>query len=267
MAGGGGPANDFVGTRLNSDGSVDRGYGGEGTAIADFGEQERVYAAALQPDGKLIVAGESNSTTASHMAVARFTAAGKLDPTFDPGRPDGDGKKLFPVTSDGPPLRAVAVLVQPDGRIVLAGPGPGPASSMGVTRLTDAGSVAGDRYPEQSRSEIALARFDSDGKLDKSFDGDGKAGLGSSREEDVQDVLVQPDGRVVVAGTSRSPGYDMATTRFKSDGTPDTSWGGDGRAFAELDGGSQTGASALQPDGRFVVAGISVEGLDGPRRT
>jgi uncharacterized delta-60 repeat protein len=97
--------------RLNPDGSPDRGFDGDGAAVADFGGSEWLSAAALQPDGKIVVAGGQ--------AVARLTAAGALDPTFGPGGEDGDGKTI--VTAGQDSLTVNAVVAQADGKLALAG--------------------------------------------------------------------------------------------------------------------------------------------------
>jgi uncharacterized delta-60 repeat protein len=291
VVGNGGPADDFVVTRLNPEGSRDGSYDGDGTAVVDFGNQEHANAAALQPDGKLIVAGESQSGTGDAVAVARLNPNGTLDATFDPGGPEGDGKKLLTGGQGASLINATAVLVQPDGRIVLAAKGYSDDYDMAVTRLTPTGAVdgtvwdrgrfdaqaiphagalapdgkivvAGTKHPDGSPSEIALARFDSDGKLDKTFGGTGKVTFASAGDELVEAVLVQPDGRIVVAGAAGASGYEMVVTRFNRDGTPDTSWDGDARAFADFDGPSIGAAAALQPDGKIVVAGTSLNEVD-----
>jgi uncharacterized delta-60 repeat protein len=131
---------DFVITRLNRDGSFDTSFDGDGTVGIDFGGGDYAQAVALAPDGRIVVAGYTSGTFAT--AVARLNTDGSLDATFDPGGADGSGKKTF--SKD----RANAVLVAPDGKIILAGSG-GPNFDFAVTRL------------------------DPDGALDTSFDGDG----------------------------------------------------------------------------------------------
>ena len=289
---GNGQANDFVVVRLNRDGSRDAAWGDDGKAIVDFGGLEHGNAAALQRDGKLVVAGRSDSQDGSNaMAVARFDKRGELDPTFDPGGPDGDGKKLLAGPPGASQYDAAAVLVQRDGRIVLTGQGYGDNYDIAVTRLTSSGAVdgtewdrgafdgqalafggaltpggkvvvAGTLHPESGPSEIALARFGGDGKLDTSFGGAGKVTFASGGSEEVTGVAVQPDGRIVVVGTTTAARPRLVVTRFGRDGEPDASWDHDGRAFAGFAGGSLGGAIALQPDGKVVAVGLSVDGLD-----
>ncbi len=289
---GNGAANDFAVTRLGSDGTIDRGYGNNGTAVADFGDDDRAQAAALQPDGKVVVVGKSVSATMGDpTAVARFDASGKLDATFDPGGTDGDGKKLLP-NGPGDPG---AVLVQPDGRIVIAGShysGGVVDTEMAVVRLTTTGAVdgtewdygrfdaravtrdaaltsdgkivlAGELQPDEKPREIALTRFESDGKLDKTFGGTGKVTFASDASEEVADVLVQPDGKVVVTGSrSKSGLFEGVVTRVDRDGKPDASWGREAQAFVDFESQSYATAAALQPDGKVVVVGLDAAEVD-----
>jgi uncharacterized delta-60 repeat protein len=287
---GNGAANDFAVTRLSAEGAIDRGYGNNGTAVADFGEDDRALAAALQPDGKVVLVGESVSM-GDTTAVARFDANGKLDAGFDPGGTDGDGKKLLP-NGPGDPE---AVLVQPDGRIVVAGSrstGEIVDTEMAVVRLTTTGAVdgtewdygrfaaravtrtaaltpdgkivlAGELQPDNQPREIELTRFDANGKLDKTFGGTGKATFASDASEEVADVLVQPDGKVVVTGSrSKSGFFEGVVTRVQSDGKPDPTWGRGAQAFVDFESQSFAMAAAREPDGKVVVVGLEAAEVD-----
>jgi len=94
------PATDFVVRRLLADGSPDRSFDGDGTAIADLGALEEVYGAALHPDGSIIVVGRSAAGIDAHGAMARFTSSGRLDPAFSPGGTQGDGRALLASMTD-----------------------------------------------------------------------------------------------------------------------------------------------------------------------
>ena len=140
---------DFAIWRLNTDGSLDRGFDGDGTVAISFGTQDAVNAAALQPDGKIVVAGSTYyAQTRTDMAVARLNTDGSLDKTFDPGGPDGDGKKVLSTESD---ISATAVAVQPDGRILLAGAGTG-VGTFSLTRLDSKGAVDGTVFEDPPAS-------------------------------------------------------------------------------------------------------------------
>ena len=119
---------NFVVTRLNPDGSSDASFSGDGAASADFGAADQVNGAALQADGKIVVAGVTEpSGVHSDVAVARFNPNGTLDSSFD-----GDG--MATIDYFGGVDAAEAVVVQPDGKIVLAGYGSSARCFM-LTRL------------------------------------------------------------------------------------------------------------------------------------
>ena len=270
--------------QLDADGARDQGFGTQGAAVADFGGEDRALAAALQADGKIVVAGQSRTQNTIRPVIARFTREGSLDPTFDPGGADGDGRKILAGTAIQSEIKVV--LVQPDGKLVLAGDGYGDGKpEMAVVRLTRGGAVDGTTYARGTfasdahvkaaaltaggdlvvagdvagpdRSKIALARFGPDGELVDTF---GKAGTkvhDSGQNELVSAVLEQPDGKLVVAGTTGTTEQQMAATRFDRDGAPDGSFGDEGRALPGYDGLSGTLAATLQPDGKILIAGIA----------
>jgi uncharacterized delta-60 repeat protein len=87
VAGGGAAAGSFCVARLRTNGALDTTFGSGGKRVIDFGgDDESVYGAALQPDGKIVLAGASDL----RVAVARLNPNGSLDTTFS-----GDGKKIF----------------------------------------------------------------------------------------------------------------------------------------------------------------------------
>jgi uncharacterized delta-60 repeat protein len=292
VVGTGGSTNDFTVTRLRSNGGIDTSYGTNGTASADFGERDMAHAAALQADGKLVVAGSSDTTERNALAVARFDANGKLDPTFSPGGTDGDGKKLIDSLVGERQFDAIEVLVQSDGRLVLVGGGYQDNWDVGITRLTAAGEadgttwerfdyddaqvtpydaaltpdgkivVAATRHPELAPRQIAVARFEGDGRLDKTFGGTGKVTFTSESRDEAAGVVVQRDGKIVVAGTASTTDARMVVTRFNQNGTPDRSWDGDGRAFAGFESQSFATDVALQPDGKVIAVGVEAAGID-----
>ena len=180
--------------RFNADGTVDTGFGFNGAVSADFGSNsEAAFDLAVQADGKIVLVGKS----ANNLALARFNADGSLDTSFD-----GDGllvTDIVPGTESGQ-----SVLVQPDGRIVVAGV----SSSSGS-------------------NDFALARYNADGSLDTSFDGDGLLVTDFDAGDDqAYSVLLQADGRIVVAGYAMIGGdRNFALARYNPDGSPDLAFG------------------------------------------
>lgn len=108
--------------------------------------------------------------------------------------------------------------------------------------------------------DVALARFNADGTADASFNGTGTWTTQLSALTDLfEDVLVQPDGKIVAAGGTRAgPTDDFVTLRLNSDGSIDNNFDVDGMVITDIDGGSDGGrALVLQNDGKLVVAGVA----------
>src|SRR5205823_7881772 len=132
---------------------------------------------------------------------------------------------------------AYALVLQPDGKIVLAG----------------------STQDSSLRDEFALVRYLPDGSLDGAFGSGGKVTTDVSQYEDYADALaLQPDGQLVASG----PAWDAANPRFavvryNVDGTLDGSFGSSGIASTGVGGFSETLGMALQPDGRIVAVGLA----------
>ena len=147
------------------------------------------------------------------------------------------------ITLSGDSL-GIAGLQQPDGKLLVVGstemPGP--------------------------HSDFAVLRLNVDGTLDATFGADGVAtvdfnGIG----DDANVVLLQPDGKIVAAGSAETSeaNFDIALARFNGNGTLDTTFGTDGRATLDLGGGHEFAAGAvLVQGGRIVVAGTSDANVD-----
>ena len=202
--------------------------------VAFAGKAEHGFDVAIQANGKIVMAGDSDSAGTGDFALARYNADGSLDPTFS-----GDGR----VTTDfGGSDSASAVAIQPNGKIVAAGYAPG---------------------------GFAVARYNADGSLDRSFSDDGMqtTDFGSPRGV-AEGVAVQPDGRIVVAGWTgnASNDDDMALARFNANGSLDSSFSGDGRQTTAFGAGNQDYANdvAVQANGKLVLAGYTFNQATGP---
>ncbi len=217
--------------RLLAMGDLDLSLDGDGKAITDFGgRSDLAYAVAVQSDGKIVVAGRSYNGANYDFALARYNGDGSLDTSFS-----GDGKVITDFGGDAD--WGFSVALQSDGRIVTAG------------YATTGGKI-----------DFALARYNSDGSLDTSFDGDGKltTALGSAADI-ARSVAVQSDGKIVVAGySSNGSNHDFALVRYHADGSLDTSFDGDGKVITDLGAlDNRLFSMALQSDGKIVVAGDS----------
>jgi len=141
--------------------------------VVDFGSgNDESYAVAMQSDGKIVVAGYSFNGTNQDFAVMRFNADGTPDTSFD-----GDGAVTTPIAGGND--QAIAVAIQSDGKIVVAG-------------FADVGG--GD-------NDFALVRYNTDGSLDLPFGSGGKVTtpiLGT--DDQARAVAIQDDGMIVLAG-------------------------------------------------------------------
>ena len=215
--------------RFNPDGSLDSDFSGDGKVLTQVaGSEDIAYAIALQPDGKLVVAGYTDSE-GWDFSLARFNPDGSLDETFS-----GDGLVITQVSSGDAVIKDV--VIQADGKIVVAGEAEGVITS-----------------------DFALARYNADGSLDTSFDGDGWLTTDIAFGEDYASaMLLQPDGKIVVAGYSYNSGYNFALARYNPNGSLDTTFDGDGKLTTDFSAGTDYASDvALQADGKIVLSGSS----------
>ncbi len=182
---------DFAIARYNEDGSLDNSFGTGGKTTISFGTNNDVVAksVAIQPDGKIVVAGYAGNGINYDFAVVRLNGNGSLDAAFDS---DGIATSAIGISND----EAYGVSVQDDGKILIAG-----------SSIID------------SHSEFAILRYNSDGSLDTSFDTDGKVttsfGAGSS---DGKSVTLQADGKILVSGSYLDGVYKFAVARYIESG-------------------------------------------------
>jgi uncharacterized delta-60 repeat protein len=231
---------DFALARYNKDGSLDKTFGDKGKITTDFyGGIDDVFGLVIQPDGKIIAVGRAISRiTYDDFALARYNPDGSLDETFGTG-----GKVVTDFFGINDQARTLAL--QPDGCILVAG--------------TVGDSVRDFRL-------FALARYLSDGSLDRTFGG-GKITTDLGGITSVASaVAVQKDGKIVLAGTSlrssSTSSSDFALVRYDRDGAVDSGFGEGGLVTADLGGGGNAAlAMAIQKNGKIVVAGQAMYGL------
>lgn len=212
-----------------ADGDLDPSFGDGGFVVTDLGMGELPGCVALQPDGKILVAGDrrDSSVPRSDFAAVRYLPDGALDPSFGIGG--------FVLTDVGSIEGARGIALQPDGKIVLAG---------------------------FSDGDLALVRHLPDGSLDPAFGVGGvvRTDFGAGSRDEASVVGLLPDGRIVAAGSSSS---DFALARYLPDGSLDASFGVGGRVVTDASGdgnGDAARAMVLLPDGRAVVTGTSSSG-------
>lgn len=200
----------FAAARLTSGGTLDTTFNATGKTTLTFnpGGADQANAVAVQADGKIVLAGSAGLSAASaafNFGVARLNANGSPDTAFN-----GTGKTTVSFGAGAlDTSEANAVALQADGKIVAAG-----HSSPGG---------AGSKDPA---SDFAVARLTTDGKPDASFNG-GHVTVGftlsASNNADVaRGVAIQPDGRIIVAGSVETAHNvdDFAVVRLQGDKAP-----------------------------------------------
>ena len=231
---------NFELVRYNGDGSLDGSFGNGGRVTTGFGTIEQGfswaqgYALAVQPDGKLVVAGQAYINAGFDAALARYESNGTLDTSFGNG-----GKVITDLGGGNDWMNSVAVL--PDGKIVAAG---------------QANIVRGFGF--------AVVRYESNGRLDTSFGNGGTTTTdfflldqGFSVAQ-ASALAVLPDERIVVGGRAyHDGGFHYALARYNFDGTLDGSFGTGGKVTNDFGRDyEQVRSIAAQPDGKFVMAGV-----------
>jgi uncharacterized delta-60 repeat protein len=220
----GSTSGDAAVARLFADGRLDPSFDGDGVRTINSGGNEYVSDVELQADGKIVVAGRTS--VADDGAVYRLNADGSLDSTFD-----NDGA----VGLDSGAWETInALAIQRDGKIVVAG----------YTTATDG---------------AAVYRLNGDGSLDTTFDGDAALGINAGLSSYAEDLAVQADGRILVAG---SGGFDAIVARLERSGALDPTFGDAGIARVDYGGSDYANRIALLPDGRILGAGSTSVGAD-----
>ncbi len=220
----------FVLVRYTPNGSLDTTFGTNGKVMIDFGGSNNAYSSAIQPDGKIVIAGKGgNGSNNSDFALARYKSDGSLDTSFGP-----DGKIM---TDFGISDAIDSVAIQPDGKIVVLGH----VYYGGLFVNTD----------------LVIARYNSDGSLDNTFGTGGRiiADFGGGRDIGYS-VVIQPDEKIIVSGGSfyGSPpswtSYNFFLMRYSTNGSIDTNFGTNGNIIADFGG-----SLAIQSDGKIILAG------------
>lgn len=224
-------------------GDLDPSFSGDGKVITDlFGGGDTAHDVVVQPDGKVIVAGEAAVNVAGqpivHFAAVRYNPDGSLDDgsvnDTTPGDKFGTGGKVRYPAQEGAAAHAVAV--QKDGRIVLAGE----SFRTGIAGVT---------------TRWQFMRLNKDGTLDQSFGSGGYSSALPGTGTALNDMTLQPDGKIVVAGAY---GGNLAVGRLNPNGAFDPSFGG-GAGYATTDFGGTDVAAGLALDhlGNVVAAGYT----------
>jgi uncharacterized delta-60 repeat protein len=284
-------------SRFLANGAPDPSFADNGQAVIKTEGALAGEGVAVQPDGKVVVVGISNAGGGEAATVWRLTAGGELDPTF--GASTTGTTNLLTGTLNA----ADAVAIQPDGKIVVAGTiETAPPQKVGVWRLTASGAldpefgsggvaeisdshedvakaiaiapegkivVAGSTTNASTPTDAVVWRLTTAGARDTTFDTDGQADVDAGGVEVANAVAVQPDDKIVLAGSSSvgAHGSEAVVWRLTPDGGTgatngalDPTFDTDGAAGIENGGFANARAIALQPDGKILLAGVSQVG-------
>jgi uncharacterized delta-60 repeat protein len=217
--------------RYNANGSLDSTFNGNGRVVTNLGGSVEVAKAVAVRNGKIIVAGYSNTLGTQDFVVLRYTGNGTLDTTFN-----STGRRVTDLGGDD---RAAALALQGD-EIVVAG----------------ATNVFGT-------FDFALVRYTSTGSLDTTFDLNGQKITSFGKDDRATAVTIQNDGKIVAAGYSNTLGtFDFAVARYTRTGSLDVTFDGDGKKLTSFGKDDRANAVTIQSnDGsnneKIVAAGWS----------
>jgi uncharacterized delta-60 repeat protein len=281
-------ANFFI-TRLLPNGQPDQTYGINGQVEMDFANRnDSPYACALQPDGKLLVAGETSDSIYDAAIVARFNTDGSLDHTFGQ-----NGYRLFNPGNDEDVFYSILLL--PDGKILLGGstydtnaPGgldlllvqlnpdgsedsgfgnngfvitdvtQGLEAILSLARQAD-GKIVAVGANAVFNYDMQLERYTAKGAIDSSFANNGVlvVSLPNGTEDVAYSVAIQPDQKIVFCGSTQKNGTTTGSAtlmRLNSDGSFDPAFGNNGQVLTDFGFFEYARSLALQPDGKILVA-------------
>ncbi len=282
---------DFVIIRYNADGSLDTSFDTDGFVRTDFaGDTDRLTGLKIQPDGKILAAG--NTAFPKRIALARYNPDGSLDNTFD-----ADGKVDFPLFSSIHSTTINDVALLSNGGIVIVGStvdffqgdySPvvvclNPNGSLNTNFDGDGSAVIANLATDDIFYGVAIqpnnkivavgvietrgmldyralvVRYNPDGTLDPSFNGDGIVitADGPFATSGLVDVAIQSNGKIVAFGGFYG---DFLLARYNPDGTLDNSLFGNGGIVAtdfSNNSGDFPSRLLIQPDGKIVAAGYT----------
>ena len=285
---------DVIVARYLQDGTQDPSFGPGGTAIIDLGGNEDARAVALQPDGKIVIAGSTDLGGDNQVFVARLDALGGLDTA---GFGVGGIRYIDPTGNND---AANQVFIEDDGSITIGGAANGTAgidetsvdsSRFFVARVNSSGNIdtnygtssgwtimpgtmdniyRGGTHFDDGRIMLGgndsydaiVASFDADGQPDPAFGGgSGRVAIDLGGDDYAQSVIAAPDGGVFVGGNTDAvdPDFDISAFKLTASGGLDSSWGdGDGISdFISIGVGpfDDTFGVTLQASGRLLVFG------------
>jgi len=282
---GSGTGYDFALARYNSDGSLDTSFGTDGKVTTDFGSSyDHANGVAIDADRRIVVVGASFQSTSYDFALARYNSDGSLDTSFGTGGKVTtdfnssynyahgvaiDGGKIVLVGRTGDDFAVARYNSNGSLDVTFGGDGKvttdfGGAFACALDVAIDGGKivVAGCSRQGGTGEDFALARYNSNGSLDTTFDGDGKVTTDFGGSVDVANgVAVDAAGKIVVAGYSYQGEAGLQTdfglARYNADGSLDTTFGTGGLVTTDFGFNDTACGVAIDGDGKIVLGGHS----------
>ena len=225
---------------------LDSSFGLAGLNLNSLGDMVQMSSLAglvTLPDGHLLtvgnLAGSGASTGIGDIGVVRLNDIGAADPSFGAGNGLATVAIIVPHTVS-------AMLVQPDGKILLAGTRPASAD------------------PANIGNSLFVMRLNADASIDKTFGNAGEVTIAFGGDDLLSQLAIQADGKIVVAGSTRFTqsasllpvSSELAVVRLNADGGWDTAFGSNGELLVSSTGNDWTTAGiAIQADGKIIVDG------------
>ncbi len=234
---GNGTDNDFALIRYNTNGSLDSTFENDGIVTTSVGlGHDEAYSLAIQNDGKIVLAGYVDSTSFGHkFALVRYNPDGSLDSNFD-----SDGKVTTSIGNIDD--YAYSIAIQSDNKILVAG------NSNNGTNL-----------------DFCIVRYNTNGSLDITFDGDGKVTTDINASNDFgKSIALQSDGKIVFTGFSFIGSCSvLVLARYNINGSLDNTFDNDGKVTTSI-GCLEDEAHELtiQSDGKILVVGSTFNGTN-----
>ena len=222
---------------LAANGGPDSSFGSAGLFTSDD-TGAAAHAVAVQPDGKVVIAGQRGGPTAQVFLIGRqLEPDGAPDPAFNA---NGGGARIAAQFSDKPMDIARAVAIRADGKIV----------------------VAGETNSGLNPPNFGLLRLTPDGYLDRPFGISSIVSADFGAIERGHAMALAPDGKIVVVGdTSAGPSPpNIAVLRLTANGSVDTGFGQNGLRIVDFGAAEFGRGVAIAPDGSIVVAGTTATG-------
>lgn len=228
-----GPYSVMSVTRLNSDGSFDATFGMNGTVRNNIGGQtSEADAVAIQPDGRIVIAGSAYDGKYTSVLVGRFLTNGLADSSF--------GTNGFTITRVGTNASYASVVrLQSDGKILVGG-----------------------MATPQSDTDFLVLRYLPDGSPDPAWNGTGRVTIAIATSDDtLSGLAVLPDGKIIASGSGYfGTTYKVELARLNPNGILDPTFGSFGRLALSFpaSGGDLALGLAQQSDSKLLLVGESL---------